>query len=105
MRSMSVIIVRIASSDRGCARRDASRCYRINAIDIVYVSVAIIIQPVSGNFAGICPHISAEVLMRVPDAGVGHRHNYIVGCVLVVPTFRRINVGVGRAAVLPGVVE
>ena len=94
MRSMGVIIVRIARPST-----------RVDSMDVVSIAISVVVDVVSGNFTRISPHIRSKVLMRISDAGVDHGHDHVVGVGLLVPALRRVNVGVGCTAILASIVE
>ena len=49
----------------------------IDAINVVHVPIAVIVNAIARNLAGIAPHICAEVLVAVSHAGVEHRDHHV----------------------------
>ena len=81
----------------------------IDSVDVVNVAVAVVVDvvgfPAPARFAGIGPQVGSEVLVGDARAGVGEGHDDVRRHVLEVPGLGRVNVRVGRAQVLSGVVQ
>jgi hypothetical protein len=76
-----------------------------DAMDIVDVPVIVIVEPVIGDFTGIDPHIGGEIGMVVVHTAIYNAYDNRICIGAEGPGFGGIDVGVGAAAVLPGVVE
>ena len=59
----------------GTRRQIARILIEVIAIDIVHVAVAVIIQPVAGDFPRVDPHAGSQVLVLVIDGHIHDRHN------------------------------
>src|SRR5207249_1612160 len=86
----------------------------VNAVHVIHVAVAIVIKQVAAlvepqkilnALAGIDPQIVREVFVSVAHAGVNDGDDDTAGVGQCVPGFRGVNVGVGPAAGLAGVVQ
>ena len=99
MGSMARAIHRIA------ARRRTDAVHPPRAINIVHNSVAVVVNVVVGNFAGIVPHIGGEIFMVVVDAGINHRRHHVRAAGGIRPRIQRINIRARYAALLAGVVQ
>ena len=75
------------------------------AVDIVDVAVAVIVELVARDLAGVGPQVVAKVRVVHVDALVDHGHHRVGAAGGRVPRLRRVDVGVGRPAGLAGVVE
>ncbi|OQB91326.1 MAG: hypothetical protein BWX84_01441 [Verrucomicrobia bacterium ADurb.Bin118] len=77
----------------------------IDAVHVIHVTVFVIVNAVSGNFPRIDPHLRRQVLVRITDAGVNHRHNDIGGPGRYIPRALRINVRAQHAPFAPAVLQ
>src|SRR5207302_1527397 len=74
VRAVAVIVHWIAAVGNG-----------VDAVNIIHETVAIIINPIAGDFARIDPHIAGEVFVRITHAGVNDRHDDGARRVLNIP--------------------
>ena len=75
------------------------------AVDVVHVAVAVVVQAVVGDLAGVGPHVGHEVGVRVVDTRVDHSDLEVRVAGEDVPGLHGVNVGARSPARLPGVVE
>ena len=75
------------------------------AVDVVDEAVAVVVDAVAGDLAGVGPDVGGQVGVGVIDAGVDDGDDDAAAAGGDVPGFRGVDVGVGRAAGLAGVVQ
>ena len=75
------------------------------SVNIVDESVAIVVQSVAGDFAGIGPDVGGQIVVRVVDARVDHAHNDIAAAGRNAPGGAGVDVGVGGPAGLARVFQ
>jgi len=80
----------------------AARC--VDAVDVVNVTVAVVVDPVTRRFAGVPPHVGRDVHVVVVHPRVDDSHDDIRAR-FNLPRFRRIDVRIRRAARLARVVK
>ncbi len=73
---------------------------RVNAVDIIHVTVSIIVNAVVRDFAGIGPEVVEEVLVIQLRAGIDDSHDNVGGVFLAVPALGRVDVGVRNGRVV-----
>ena len=78
---------------------------KVPAMDVVNEPVAVIINTVAGDFAGIGPDVPRQVGMVDVDARVDHRHNHFAAPRCQLPGFKSSDIDACRAVILPSVVE
>ena len=94
VRAVAVIVHGIAAVGDG-----------VDAVNIIHKTVAIIINPVAGNFARIHPHVVRQVLVRIAHAGVNDRHDDGARRVLNIPSVGSVDVRAGDTSQLTGIVQ
>jgi hypothetical protein len=78
---------------------------RVDSMAVVDVAVAVVIDSVGGALGRIAPDVGREVFVVVIDAGIDDGHDDAGGAAADVPAFRRVDVVIGRAPGLSGVVQ
>ena len=63
-------------------------------VDIVHVSVAVIVLPVSRHLCRVDPHVGGQILVSVIHARVDHSHDCLTAARRRFPCSRRVNVGI-----------
>ena len=94
MRAVVMVVHRIAIKIR-----------EVVAVEVVHEAVVVIVDAVARDFAGVDPDVVGQVGMGVIHAGVDDGDDHIAAAGVEIPGGGRINVRVGRAAGLPGVVH
>ena len=77
----------------------------VPAVHVVDETVAVVVDTVARDLAGIGPHIGGQVGMDVVDPGVDHRHPHVLAAGGDVPRGWGVDVGSRRASGLPEVQE
>jgi hypothetical protein len=78
----------------------------IISIDVIYVTISIIIHAsLTVKFRRIGPHIGGQIRVGIVHTGINHRHHNLTTSLLDAPSFRRINIRIGRSACLAGIVH
>src|SRR5262249_24139846 len=77
----------------------------VPAVDVVDEAVAVVVDAVAGDLARVGPDVGGEVGVVVVDAGVDDRDDDAAARGDGVPRLGGVDVGVGDAAGLPGVVQ
>ena len=77
----------------------------IDAMHIVHVTVAVVVNAITRNLARIDPHVVGQVFVCIAHAGVNDRHDDVARVVLNVPGGLRADVRAGRAPVNARVVQ
>ena len=77
----------------------------VPTVDIVDIAVAVVVDAVTRRLAGVAPDVRREIGVVVVDAGVDHGDDHGPRSGGDIPRRRGIDVGVGKPACLPPVVE
>ena len=78
---------------------------KVPAVDVVDVAVAVVVDAVTWNLAGVHPDVVGQVFVGVVNARVDHGDDDTPGAGRDIPGLGSIDVGVRRAAELSGVVQ
>ncbi len=78
---------------------------KVVPVDVVNIAVAVVVNRVAWDFAGIPPHIGGEVCVRIVDAGIDDRDDHGFAAHGCVPRLRRIDIHIRRATRLSRVVQ
>ena len=74
-------------------------------MNVVYVSIAIVIDSIASNLSGIDPDIIGKVGMVVVNSGIDHPDHNFAAAGLEIPRLRCVDVSVDLPSGLTGVVE
>ena len=78
---------------------------RVNAVHVVHITIAVVVNPVARDLPGIDPNAVGQIFVGVSHARVDYRHEHFRRAVLHLPPLGRVNVGVRHAAVLAEVIQ
>ncbi len=81
-----------------------SALVKVVAIHVVNIAVVVIVDTVSGDFAGVDPHVGSQVGMVILDTLVLDADHHIAMAFFDVPGFGQVDVGIHRSAGLASVV-
>src|SRR5205814_9797891 len=94
MRAVAMIIVGVAGV-----------VYGVDAVNVVHVPVAVVVNAITRNLPRIDPHVVGQVFVCIAHAGVNDRHDDVGRGVLTVARGLRADIRAWRAAVNAGVVQ
>ena len=77
---------------------------KVPATNIIDITIVIIIDTIIGNLTGVTPDITDDIFMVIVQTGIDHRNDNIAAG-LCIPGFRCINIGIGSATSLTGIVQ
>ncbi len=77
----------------------------VDAVHIIDITIAVVINSVAGNLIGVHPHLISQLLMRVADACVDDRHQHIRGTGAHLPRLGRADIDARAPAVLARVAQ
>jgi hypothetical protein len=87
----------------------SERDKRIDAMHIIDVPIAIIIDPIrllaTAGLAGIAPQVRRQIGVREVGSGVDHRHRHRRGIGAQIPGFRRVDIGIHQSQILPEIIQ
>ena len=81
------------------------RVHKIPAIHIVDAAVAVVVDAVPGDFAGVFPRDTGEILMGEIHAGIEDRHEHFGSGRDDTPEPGGIHIRADAAAILPGILQ
>ncbi len=67
VRAVSVVVHRVAAMEAFVA-------YRRTTVNVVYISVAVVVYSVTGNFVGVYPHIGFQIGVSIVYARIDYRN-------------------------------
>ena len=73
---------------------------KVISIHIIDISIAIIVNEIICNFSGIYPHVAGKVFVPIIHTSIDDRNNDIGITCIVVPGFRRIDIGIEQSTAL-----
>ena len=90
MRAVAIAVHRVRRVKVG-AVQNLIHPAKVPAPIIIHIAVAVIINSVARNFAGIHPHVVGQVFMQIVHARINDRDNHFAGARGDVPRFLRQN--------------
>ena len=81
-----------------------SALVKVVTIHVVHIAVVVIVYAVSGDLAGVDPHVGSQVGMVILDTLVLDADHHVAVAFFDVPGFGQVDVGIHRSAGLAGVV-
>ena len=94
MRAVTVLVHRVGIAAAG-----------VDAEHVIHEPIAVVVDAVACSLARIHPHAVRQVGMRVVHSRIDNRDHHARRIRADVPRFGRIDIGIGRAAGLPGIVQ
>src|SRR5205823_5686362 len=95
----------VAVAGAGVGRRVVVAVPEVPAGDVVRPAVAVVVEAVTGDFAGVVPDVGGEVGVVTLDGVVDDGDDDVGAAGGHLPGFGGVHVGVGGAAGLAGVVQ